>query len=318
MSDLTPEELDALTRDGAGAAPAGGGPAAVVTLDLTRPERSLRGALPGLELALDRLARTLGTSLRPFLGVAPAVTLGALELVRFGRVVEPLGRPLGLQLLRVAPLRGYGVLVFAAPLAAAALEVAFGGTRGRQARLEGRELSALELRALERFGTRVAQDLAGACRPLLPLECAVVRSETNPAHVPLPADELVMLIEFRLAAGDAEEHALPLCLPWAAVDAVHARLATPPGREAPAAPADDAWGEPLRALLADTELEVTAELGRRALSVREVLALRVGDVVALGTGRDGPVVVRVEGQPRFLGAPGVSGTQHAVRLTARL
>jgi flagellar motor switch protein FliM len=83
-------------------------------------------------------------------------------------------------------------------------------------------------------------------------------------------------------------------------------------REAPAT----AWSERLRALLDDTDLEVAAELGRARLRVREVLALARGDVITLGAGREGPVVVRVEGRALFLGAPGVAGSSNAVRITS--
>jgi len=40
-------------------------------------------------------------------------------------------------------------------------------------------------------------------------------------------------------------------------------------------------------------------------------------VLPLRTGREGPVLVRVEGRPRFLAAPGVQGGSNAVRVTAR-
>jgi flagellar motor switch protein FliM len=74
----------------------------------------------------------------------------------------------------------------------------------------------------------------------------------------------------------------------------------------------------MRALLAGAELEVAAELGTRRMRVRDVLALAPGDVIPLGTGRDGPVLVRVEGRARFVGAPGMSGGSNAVRVTGRL
>ena len=48
----------------------------------------------------------------------------------------------------------------------------------------------------------------------------------------------------------------------------------------------------------------------------EVLALRTGDVLTLRTGREEPVIVRVEGQAVFVGAPGVARGSNAVRITA--
>lgn len=319
MSDVTQDEIDALMQEGgaaAGAVP--GGPAAVSTLDLARPERSLRGELPGLEVVLERLTRSLRTTLRAFLGAAPTVSVAAVELVRFGHVIEHLAAPISLQLLSLPPIRGTAVLGVPAPFAAAVLEVAFGGSRGRQTVIEGRDHSPIELRALERAGARVLQDLVTAWRPIAPLEGTLVRSEINPAYAPMTERELVLQIELAFGIEGAETLGLSLCLPWAGLDALRARLAVAPGHEQAVAERDERWNGRLRAVVGETELELTAELGRRQLSVRQVLALRVGDVLSLGTGREGPVLVRVEGRPRFLGAPGISGNRHAVQLTARL
>jgi flagellar motor switch protein FliM len=319
MSDLTQEEIAALVQDdGAPGDAAGRAAKAVSALDLTRPERSLRGELPGLELVLDRLTRALPGGLRAHLGSAPAASVAGVELVRFARVLEGAARPVSLQLFRLAPLRGLAVLVVPGPLVGALLEVAFGGSRGRQTALGARDLSAIELRALERFGARVLQEVQAAWRPIATLEPTLAGHETNPAYVTVAPEELVLQLDLRLSADGASELGLSLCIPWAALDPLRGRLAATPGREAAPAVRDGHWQESIQDLLGETDLELTAELGRRALSLRQVLALKVGDVVALGTGREGPVVVRVEGQPRFLGAPGVSGTHHAVRLTAKL
>jgi len=74
----------------------------------------------------------------------------------------------------------------------------------------------------------------------------------------------------------------------------------------------------LRAALADAECEVSADLGSHLMSLREVLALKTGDLIPLRTGREGPVVVRVAGRARFLGAPGVASGSNAVRVTGRI
>jgi flagellar motor switch protein FliM len=318
MSDLTQEEVAALVQDDAPGGAAGRTASTVSTLDLTRPERSLRGQLPGLELALDRLTRALPAGLRAHLGSAPAASVAGIELVRFARVLEGVTRPVSLQLIRLAPLRGLAVLVVPGPLVGALLEIAFGGSRGRQTALQERDLSAIELRALERFGARVMQEVQAAWRPVVAIEPSLAGHETNLAFVTTPPEELVLQVELRLTTDGGADLGLSLCIPWAALDPVRARLAATPGREAAPAVRDGRWQESIQHLLGETDLELTAELGRRALTLRQVLALKVGDVVALGTGREGPVVVRVEGQPRFLGAPGVSGTHHAVRLTAKL
>jgi flagellar motor switch protein FliM len=321
MSDiLSQDEVNALLKGLAdGAIPAAGAEGArggVRALDLTSQERSLRGRLPGLELVVDRFVRQLRLSLGTFFGQLPAVSVQGLDLLRFAGVLGRLLQPTCLQLFRLQPLRGQGMLVVAPPLVGALLEVYFGGTPGRAAAaVPARELSPLELRVLERLGTRVLQDFRTAWTPVADLECGFVRSETTPRFATIAAPEdLLLVLEVGVAVEGGAEGSLTLCLPNAALDPVRPRLLAPGERE----PEDAAWTARLSAALAGTDVEVSAELGTQRLPVRAVLALRAGDVVPLGTGREGPVVVRVAGRPRFLGAPGVAGGRNAVRVTARL
>jgi flagellar motor switch protein FliM len=313
---LSQEEVDALLKEAPDGTAGGGAPAGIRTIDLTSQERSLRGRLPGLEMILDRFVRALRPSLGAYLGKLPQVVVAGVELVKYGRVLERLTPPLVLQLFRLAPLRGQAVLVFQGPLAAALLEVAFGGSPSRHTALAGREFSPIEIRALERLGARVLADLQLACRPLATLEPALVRSETNPrfASVVAPSD-LVVLLDLRIELAGVEDAVLSLCIPNAALDPLRERLQAPPGaeREAP----ETAWGDRLRGMLAATEIDVTADLGTVRVTVGEFLRLKPGDVLPLTTGRDGAVVVRVAGAPRFVGAPGVSGANNAVRVSGR-
>ena len=323
MSDiLSQDEVDALLRgvsEGtvpAGDAPATAEPTGVQALNLTNQERSLRGRLPGLELVTDRFARNLRVTLGTFFGVVPGVTVGGVELMKLGTFMDRLPRPVSLQLFRLTPLRAQGLLVVTPPLVAALLQVFFGGAPGRHTPLPAREFSPIELRVLERLGTRVLADLRDAWRPVHPLECGWVAAESNPLFAAICGlGDLVMSIEMRIGVDGCEEMPLALCFPNAVLDPIRSVLAQirvshdeDPARET-------AWKERLRDALAATEVEVVAELGTRTMAMRQVLALAVGDVISLGTGREGPVLLKVEGRTRFVGAPGVASGSNAVRVT---
>jgi flagellar motor switch protein FliM len=316
---LSQDEINALLQGVAdGAVPTGEGGAAVGvrTIDLASQERDLRGRLPGLELVVDRFLRALGASLGGFFGQQPAVTLGGLEQIKFGRVTARLTPPVCLQLFRLAPLRGQGMLLLTPPLAAALLHTAFGGAPGRMTALAEREFSAIEQRVLERFGTQVLQDLQEAWRPIVALELGALRWEPNPLFAAIvPASDVVLLLDVRVEVGETPDALVSVVIPDAALDPIRPRLQVsgPEGESAAGV-----WRERIAELLGGAELELAAELGTRRMRLREVLALRAGDVLALGTGREGPVLVRVEGRPRFLGTPGMSGGSNAVRVTARL
>jgi flagellar motor switch protein FliM len=316
---LSKAEVDALLNGvdvvAIGAGEATVGLRKVSAIDLAGRERSIRGRWLGLELVVDRFVRGLRATLGGLLGRVPGVAIEGLELVRFGEVRAHLPQPVSLQLFRMSPLRGLGLVAMSPALVGLVLEVSLGGDAGRRTPLANRELSPIELRVLERLGRRVLDDLGEACDPIAAVEFSLLRSEQNPMLAAIAGEQdLVLRLDVRIAHEDGEPAALTLCLPNAALDPIRHVLATAPGseREAPAT----AWSERLRALLDDMDLEIAAELGRARLRMSEVLALRVGDVIALGAGREGPVVVRVEGRPVFLGAPGVAGSSNAVRITS--
>src|SRR5262245_41709406 len=318
---LSQDEVDALLRaveDGGvptGGAAGGRGPTSVRTIDLTNLECSVEARLPGLRPLADRLARAMRTSLATCFGQIPQVAPRAVQLIKFGLFVERLPTPVSLQLFRLAPLRGQGMLVVSPALVGALLQVFFGGDPRRKSPPPTRQFSAIEQRVLERLARRLLGDLRDAFAMVADLECAFVRAETNPRFAATAAPhDMVLVLELGVQVEGCEDGSLTVCMPIASLDPVRARLQSA-GEVAEEAP-DAAWSERLRAALAQAKVEVTAELGTRRLSMREVLALRVGDVISLGTGREGPVVVRVEGRARFVGAPGVSGGQNAVRVTA--
>jgi flagellar motor switch protein FliM len=162
---------------------------------------------------------------------------------------------------------------------------------------------------------RVLLDLDAAWRPLGALESTLLGSETNPVLATVAApDDLLVVIELRVALDDADGGGLAIAVPDAALDPIRGRLEAAVASEGAAVPA---WGEQWHAALNDVELEVVAELGTHTMPLAEVLRLKVGDVIALQSGRGGAALVRVEGRPYFRAEPGLTGTSRAVRVTAR-
>jgi len=326
---LSQDEVNALLQgvaDGAiptadaEAAPAGEAPPSVRSVDVTQKARSLRGLLPGLELVVERFTRNVRGTLATFFGQLPTVHVNGVDLLPYGTFLARLPRPLSLQLWKLTPLRGQGALVATPGLVGALLQVFFGGPLGRKATAPTREYSPIEQRMLERLAGRVLGDLREAWRPVEPLECPYVRAETNPLFATICGpDEVVMVIELGIELDGIEGGGLSVCIPNAALEPVRPRLAklAPSGGEDAQAP-DPSWTQRLQEALIAAEVEVSAELGTSLLPMRQVLNLQVGDVIPLGTGREGPVLLRIEGQPGFLGAPGISGGNNAVRVNGRV
>ena len=96
---------------------------------------------------------------------------------------------------------------------------------------------------------------------------------------------------------------------WMGADALQ-RLAAKESEASAAAPA-------FAAAAVRIPVTVVAELGRVTLKLSQVLGLRVGDTLRLPSPANDPVLVRVEGVPKFDAVPVISRGQVAVKIHAR-
>lgn len=342
MSDvLSQDEINALLSGGGDDAPAAetpaegstpaaadsgaarGAKAAVVqSLDLMKQERSVKGRLPGLDMIIEQFSRQLRALLGNTFGKPPEITISAMEQLRFGPVQQGLQGPSGLHLFRLTPLRGQGLLVVPPEFLASVLQVSFGGDPRRISPLTKREFSPIETLILNKWGDKLLGLFRDAWRQIEPIDCRLIRTETNPlfASIAGPQD-IVLVIELRLSGEGLDNVPLTFIVPNAALDPIRPRLleiGRPVDDAAGEGDGDGGWLQALHSALAEVEVDISAELGRRSMAMEAVLALQVGDLITLGTGREGPVLLRVAGCARFVGTPGVSAGSNAVQITGTL
>jgi flagellar motor switch protein FliN len=149
-------------------------------------------------------------------------------------------------------------------------------------------------------------ELSQAVRPALEAAAAALgRVTVDPGEL-LPAPDAVAAI---LAAGGA---LVPLTSTAGTAAAVALVVtASTPARATPG----DAGGPADLGLLHEVELEVTAELGRTRMTVRELLALTPGAVIELDGAAGGPVDLLVNGRVIARGEVVVIDESFGIRIT---
>ena len=319
MSDaLSQDEVNALLRGLAdGEVPADPEHAVrgdVRRYDLIGEERLVTRRFPALDLVHERLARRLRLSLGSFVGSPPTIELAPLQMLKFGTFRNRLPTPSSLHLFTMAPLRGQALLVVSAPLAFGIVDRVFGGAGRTPPALSTREYSAIETQMIQRVIARALADLTEAWSPVHAVACTFVRSELNPASVAIstPGD-MVLALEVSCDLG-GNASTLTLAIPYAMLEPLRAKLGEP---QANATGPDRDWLGALTRAVRNTVVQLSAELGTREISTREVLRLKIGDVLTLGTRGDDPLDVKVEGVSLLAGVPGVSRGNNAVRVLPR-
>ena len=310
---LSQDEVDALLKGASGETetPADEVPAGEVRpYDLAHQERTVRGRMPTLEIINERFARLLRLGFFNFMRRNPEISIGPVRVIKYGEFVRNLVVPTNLNVVQLKPLRGNALFVLDPSLIFTVVDNMFGGDGRFHSRVEGRDFTATEQRIIGRLLAVVLGEYAKSWQPVHPLQFEFVRSEmhTQFANIATPGD-LVVVTTFAigLGSGGGELH---ICLPYAGIEPIRELLfsATQGDNLEP----DRRWLRMLSKQVQLAEVELTAKLTQIPLRVRDLLGMKIGDVI--GFDLPDTVSAEVDGVPIFDCRYGMLNNQYALKI----
>jgi flagellar motor switch protein FliM len=286
------------------------------TYDLTSQDRIIRGRMPTLEIINDRFARLYRTSMSASLRKVIDVTVTQTEMVKFGEFIRTLPVPTSLHILRMEPLRGHVLLVLESRLIFNLVDCFFGGTGKSNVKIEGRDFTAIEHRVVQKVVQRVLKDLEASWKPVTPISFQFARSEINPQFATIvPPTEVVIVIHFDLEL-DQLIGKITLCLPYSTIEPIRSMLYA--RYQSDQLEVDTEWINRVKKQLTDVEVELVVELGKSKIKGNDLLQIAVGDTIMLDQDVQDPLLVAVEGVPKFRAFAGISRGTHVIRLTEEI
>jgi flagellar motor switch protein FliM len=315
MSDLlSQDEIDALLHgvdSGAVETEAAPPPGEARTFDFATQDRIVRGRMPTLEMVNERFARMWRVGLFNLLRRSADLSVRGVEMMKFADYLHTLYVPTNLNLIKMKPLRGTGLVVFEPTLVFAVLDNFFGGAGRFPAKIEGREFTPTEMRVIQLMLKQAFVDLTEAWAPVMQVEFEYTNSEVNPHFASIVSPrEYVVVSKFHveLEGGGGEMH---VTLPYAMLEPLRELLDA--GIASDRAEKDDTFPDTVREQLHIAEVELSGLLATRTVTVRQLTALKVGDVLPI----DIPKTIRllVEQLPLFEGEFGLHQGKNAVKIT---
>jgi len=281
----------------------------VRTYDLSSQERIVRGRMPTLEIVNERFARNFRIGVFNFMRRNPEVAVGPVKVQKFSAFLRMVV-PTNINVVHVRPLRGSGLLICDPTLVFAVIDNLFGGSGHQQARVEGRDFSATEQRIILRLVEVIAAEYAKAWRTIYPIELEYARSEvhTQFANIATPS-EIVVTTTFEVEFGDVGG-ALHICIPYATFEPIREILYSP--LQGDQGGPDRRWVSLLTQQIKSASVELAAELAHGAATVRELMALKAGDFIALD--RAPTLTAKVDGVPVFECDYGTVGARYGLRI----
>jgi flagellar motor switch protein FliM len=316
---LSQEEIDALLRGmengDVSTAPERPDRSGVNRYDFNNQDRVIRGRMPALEIINDHFCRLFRNNLSSALRKTIDVGSRDIEMKKFGEFIKTLPVPSSLHVFRMDPLRGYAILALEANLVFTLLDVFFGGSGKGTYRVEGRDFTAIESRLIHKVATMIFSDMEKAWNVIHPITLQHVRSEINPQFVNIvsPIDPVINIkfgVELEQFTG-----MITLCIPYATIEPIKNRLYS--GFQSEQPEVDQTWVSIFLERLQSAEVEVKVELGKSRVMVQDLLRWKEGDVLSLNREVSDPLVVQVQGVPKFLGKPGICRGNKAIQIEGR-
>lgn len=311
---LSQEEIDALLH-GVGSGdvdtegddvPEGG----IGAYDFTTQDRIVRGRLPTLEMINERFARHFRISLFNLLRKSAEISVGGVQMLKFSEYVHSLFVPTSLNLVKIKPLKGTGLIVIDPKLVFILVDNFFGGDGRYHTKIEGREFTPTEYRIIQLMLQDVFGNLEEAWKPVLPVKFEYMNSEVNPqfANIVSPTEVVVIsTFHVELDGGGGDLH---VTMPYSMVEPIREQLDA--GVQSDRSDIDERWTISLQEEMKTAEVAISCELVEKEVSLRDVLTFEAGDIIPIELPDE--VTMMVEDVPVFRGEVGVSKGFAAIKL----
>ncbi len=319
MSDsfLSQDEVDALLKGVTGEqdeAPAAQSADGVRPYNIASQERIVRGRMPTMETINERFARLLRVSMFNFVRRAPEITVGSVKLQKYGDFIRNLVVPTNLNLVQVKPLRGTGLFIFEPSLVFLIIDNLFGGNGQFHTRVEGRDFTQTEQRIIQMLLNVVFADMTKSWAPVHPVQFEYVRSEMNTqfANIATP-NEVIVSTTFSIEFG-AEGGEFHVCLPYSMIEPIRDLLYS--ALQGEQMEVDKRWIRRLSQQVQSADIEIVINMGHAELSIQQLLAMQVGDVIGLDIPQ--PLLAEVDGVPVMECKCGIFHGQYALKVERML
>jgi flagellar motor switch protein FliM len=225
----------------------------------------------------------------------------SIDMSKFGDFMRSLPVPTSINIFKIDPLRGNALLVVDTRLVFSLVENFFGGA-GSQPKIEGRDFTPIEQSIIIKVVKIILANLEDAWRPVHEVGIELLRSEINPQFATIvPPSDVVVVISFEVELENALG-SMVLALPYATIEPIRSKLYA--AFQTERLEIDHAWISRFRDRLMETPVDVGVTFGTTQMTGRQLLDLKVGDILLLDQDEDDMLTARVQGILKFLGKPG--------------
>ncbi len=278
-----------------------------------RPDKFSKDHLRALQTIHDGFSRQLGLVLTSYLRMQVDVDVVSVDQLTYDEFVRSMPNPITVSIIELLPLPGQILMGMGHEVTSGIIDRMLGGLGVSETR--PRELTDIEESLIRRVIDKTIKALEEAWNNVIPIEASLVGMEDNYILIQVATPgEIVALITFEVQMGGRDSGLMSLCLPYPVLESVISQLSAQHIFHSRGHETSEEDRNKLIQKLGAASMHVNVSLGNVDLSVRELLELRSGDVLRLDSMVNDPLVVSVEGIPKFKGRPGTIKNKIALNI----
>jgi len=283
----------------------------VKVYDFRRPDKLSKDQLRTIQMIFENFARSAVTGLSGYLRTAIEINLISVDQVTYQEYIRSLSEPTFMVIEDVGESASV-ILEMNLAMVFIIIDKLLGGPGKPIATLRG--LTTLEEKLMIRIIDIINASLSDAWGPVTGWQFKAVRFEYSPSFVQLvPPSDITAVTTMEIKMQDTTG-IMTVALPYVVLEPHVQKLSA------------QMWFTSIRKVkrdrkkilesIRDVPFDVRVVLGDTELPIRDLLALRKGDIIVLNKKTTEPVDVYVEDQPVYYGIPGRKGKQLATKILA--
>ena len=282
-----------------------------VAYNLTSQNIMSQDQFYALEEVYDKFATLLNKSLSTSLQQSIEAKFVSTEIVKYSEFIGIFSNPTSFTIFSMAPLIGSATLAIEPALVYSLIDCMLGGA-GKPTQ-QVREFTLIEQRMMRKFALEVLHSLQQAWMVIDPINVSLKKTENKPEFVHLASpNDLMVVIIFAVKAKEFSGN-LHICIPNLMLETIKDKLSS---KNLGNKDQEKTWSVQLQKLLQDMSVTLIAELGLTRRSVRDLLDLRIDDVLRLNNGPEDLITLTAGNVPKFRGFPGIIKGNRAVEIAA--
>lgn len=285
--------------------------------DFKRPDKFSKEQIRTVSIMHETFARLTTTALSAQLRSMAHVHVASVDQLTYEEFIRSIPTPTTLAVINMDPLKGNAILEIDPAITFSIIDRLFGG-QGHASKVQ-RDLTDIEQSVMEGIIVRILANMREAWTQVIDLRPRLGQIETNPQFAQIvPPSEMVVLVTLETKIGE-EEGMMNFCIPYITIEPIISKLSSQFWFSSVRGSSTSQYLGVLKEKLSTVDMDLVAEIGSINLPIRDVLSLKVGDIVRLSNVQVGdPLTINVGNKKKFYCQPGVIGKKMAVQVIGKI